>query len=275
MNRNICLRLLAIAGAAVPAIAWAADVTTPCRVNGIRSEVRCGSVKRALDPANEAGPQIDVHFIVVPAVARNKKQDAIFFFAGGPGQSAIKIAPQVLGMFGKLNNWRDIVLIDQRGTGKSAPLICKPEARTPTLREIADIRNQIPQTLACLEKLKALPYGQLQFFNTTIAMADADAVRAALGIEQINLAGASYGTRAALEYMRAFPNRVRSAVIDGVAPPDMGLTQSTSTDAPAAMEALLAGCERDAVCKSKFPNLRADWQTLLAAPARFPRRRSQ
>ncbi len=268
MKLKIKLGLLAAAVFVLPAILFAAEVASPCRVDGIRSEVRCGSVKRALDPANASGVQIDVHYVVVPAVARNKKRDAIFFFAGGPGQSAIKVAPQVMGAFGKLNNWRDIVFIDQRGTGKSAPLMCKPEARVPVLREMMDIRNQQPQTLACLEKLKALPYGQLQHFNTTIAMADADAVRAALGYAQINVVGVSYGTRAVLEYLRAFPDRVRSAVIDGVAPPDMGLTESTSVDAPAAMETLLAGCETEAACKLKYPTLRRDWLALLDAPPR-------
>ncbi|MFX8504424.1 alpha/beta fold hydrolase, partial [Acinetobacter baumannii] len=86
---------------------------------------------------------------------------------------------------------------------------------------------------ACRAQLEALPYGQnggLRFFTTTIAMQDMDAVREALGVPQWNLVGASYGTRAALDYLRQFPTRVRRTVIDGVAPPDMVLPASFSTD---------------------------------------------
>jgi pimeloyl-ACP methyl ester carboxylesterase len=102
------------------------------------------------------------------------------------------------------------------------------------------------------------------YFTTTIAMADLDAVRRELGVERINLIGASYGTRAALEYQRLHPEAVRRSVLDGVAPPDMALPASFSTDAQAAFDAVLDGCERDAACAKAHPRLRANWRTLLA-----------
>jgi pimeloyl-ACP methyl ester carboxylesterase len=90
-------------------------------------------------------------------------------------------------------------------------------------------------------------------------------VRQALGVARIDIVGGSYGTRAALEYMRQFPQAVRRAVIDGVAPPDMALPTAFSPDAQAAFDSLLAACEKDAACQARYPRLRAQWQALLAS----------
>jgi pimeloyl-ACP methyl ester carboxylesterase len=238
--------------------------TKPCRISGFKSEMRCGVVQRPLNPSNPGAGTIDVHFVVVPATARNKKNDALFFFAGGPGQSAIKVSSQVFQTFARLSDWRDIVFIDQRGTGKSAPLTCKAEQQRLTLQEMFDVGQSVGRLKACMTEMGSTPHGKaLDQFSTEIAMQDVEAVRAALGYEKINLAGASYGTRAALEYARQFPQRVRRMVIDGVAPPDMVLPETAGQDAAASLEQMFAGCEAEARCKAAYPNLRAQWQTLV------------
>ncbi|MBA3625952.1 MAG: alpha/beta hydrolase, partial [Methylibium sp.] len=102
----------------LPAASLAQDsdpAPAPCRVDGLRHEVLCGRVSRPLDPAQPAGRRIDVHYVVVPATALAKQPDPVFFFAGGPGQSAIALAGRVMPLFQRLNNRRDIVFIDQRG----------------------------------------------------------------------------------------------------------------------------------------------------------------
>jgi pimeloyl-ACP methyl ester carboxylesterase len=263
--RNV-LALSVLATLLLPADSYA-QATQPCRVPGMRTEVQCGIVKRPLDSKNPA-VTIDVHYVVIPALARNKKQDALFFFAGGPGQSAIKVAPQVLGVFQRLNNWRDLVFIDQRGTGKTASLDCKFDDAAMSMNDMLSMTRNAVQTKACLTELKTRSHGKLDQYTTTIAMQDADAVRAALGYEKINLFGASYGTRAVLEYQRLFPQRVRRAVIDGVAPPDASLPTSFSTDNQAALDLVIASCEGDAACKKTYPNLRRDWRALMDAPTR-------
>jgi pimeloyl-ACP methyl ester carboxylesterase len=248
------------------AAAAAADAPpAPCRLRGVEHEALCGSVRRALDPARPAGPHIDVHYAVLPALARNKKPDPVFFFAGGPGQSAIDLAPQIAVLLGRFGNRRDIVLVDQRGTGRSAPLQCEAEDPALPLAEQFDLQRARARLAQCLQRLQALPHGDLRFFTTPIAMADADAVRAALGAERINAVGGSYGTRAVLEYQRQFPQRVRRAVIDGVAPPDMVLPASFSTDNQAALDALLAACAADAACNAREPGLAARWAALRAS----------
>lgn len=254
--------------------AWAASAQGPepavaalkaCRLKGVEHEARCGVLKRPLDPARPAGTQIDLHFAVLPAVARNKKPDPVLFFAGGPGQSAIELAGPLSNLLARFLNRRDVVLIDQRGTGLSAPLVCEPDSPSQPLRESADPARQAAQLQRCREKLQKLPHGDLRQFTTTIAMADADAVRRALGVQQVNVMGGSYGTRAVLEYMRQFPQSVRRAVIDGVAPPDMALPASFSPDAQAAFDALLADCTSQPACAQRYPALREQWQALLAS----------
>jgi pimeloyl-ACP methyl ester carboxylesterase len=254
----------------LPAMA-ASDGNAPlhrCRVEGIPNELQCGVVQRPLDPARPSGPLIDVHYVVVPAMARNKQPDAVLLLAGGPGQSAIDVASAVMSQLGRLNNRRDLVFIDQRGTGRSAPLQCADESRLP-VRQSVDVAQQLERLRQCSDTLAKLPYGDMRFFTTTLAMQDFDAVRERLGVPQWNLIGASYGTRAALEYLRQFPQKVRRTVIDGVAPPDMVLPMSFSIDGQAALDAMLKACETDTggptACANQFPALRQQWIGLIKA----------
>ena len=242
---------------------------TPCRLSGLSHEALCGTVHRPLDPTQPAARQIDVHFAVLPALARNKLPDPIFFFAGGPGQSAMELAGAVSGLFARASNRRDIVLIDQRGVGRSAPLRCAEDTPTRPLAESLDAARQLALITACRDALMKLPYGDLRQFTTSIAMQDAEAVRVALGVAQVNVVGGSYGTRAVLEYMRQFPRSVRRAVIDGVAPPDMVLPAAFSRDNQSALDAVFAACDGDAQCRERYPALRAQWQAMLTS---LPRR---
>ncbi len=245
-----CLTALLLAALATPL--WAAPATA-CRVPGIASEVRCGSVDRPLDPAQPAGPRIELHYVVVPATARRKFDDPVFLLAGGPGQSAIALAGATLPLLARLANRRDTVFVDQRGTGRSAPLDCAVPRHAP-LAEQLDTGNALALMQRCREALTKLPHGDLRFYTTTLAVDDLDAVRRAIGAARINIVGASYGTRVGLELLRRHPQAVRRAVLDGVAPPDMVLPVSFSTDNQAAFDALVA----------VTPGLRRDWDALLA-----------
>lgn len=262
MRRTIIWGALLLAAAS--AGAWAQDRLSPCRVDGIRNPVQCGRVARPLDAARPDGVSIDVHFVVVPALARHKHPDPVFLLAGGPGQSAISLADQGLALFQRLGNRRDIVFVDQRGTGRSAPLVCD-DSRSLSIAEQIDPDQQFQRLVRCRHALQQLPHGDLRHFTTTLAMQDLDAVRARLGAERVNLVGASYGTRAALEYQRLFPARVRRLVLDGVAPADMVLPVSMASDTQAAFDAWLDHCAADADCARAHPQLRADWARLLAS----------
>ena len=259
------LRRLLVVGALLGAWGLQARAAgpAPCRVDGLSHQVLCGEVARPLDPAAASGPQIAVHYVVVPALARNKLADPVFLLAGGPGQSAISLAGQVMPLFARLNNRRDIVFVDQRGTGRSAPLVCD-DPRRQSVAEQADPERQLAQLRACRQRLQALPHGDLRHYTTPLAMQDLDAVRRTLGASRINLVGFSYGTRAGLDYLRQFPSHVRRLVLDGVAPPDMALPASSAADAQRAFDALLAACEADPACRRDHPDLRRAWSAWLA-----------
>ena len=198
--------------------AQATDLLHSCRVEGFAQQVQCGQLKRPLNPNEPSGKQIDLHFIVLPAQDKNKAPDPIFLLAGGPGQSAISVASWMQTLFEKLQRRHDLVFVDQRGTGKSAPLEC-PES--DGLSGIGQPDFEVQEILKCKTKLEKLPHGDLRWYTTSIAMQDLDAVRAALNYPQIDLIGISYGTRAALEYVRQFPANVHRTILDGVVQPEV------------------------------------------------------
>ena len=178
----------------------------------------CGTFKVYENRATKQGRQIDLNIVVLPALRADSQPDPLFFLAGGPGQGAAKLAKTVRTIFQRVQNDRDIVLVDQRGTGKSNPLDCNSD--DDSLQAFMETNEQALERLkACQAKYDA----DLTLYTTPIAMDDLDDVRAFLGYEKINVYGGSYGTRAALVYMRQHGDRVRSTILDGVAPPDMRL----------------------------------------------------
>lgn len=261
------LALLAALGTASAEDVPASSVADakPCWIKGVPQQASCGSLRRPLDPEDPRSPSIEVHFVIVGAQARNKKPDPIFYFAGGPGQSAISLAGPVSQAMAPILNRRDLILIDQRGTGRSAPLSCDApqglESRSKTLERLAH----------CRRALQALPYGDLRQYSTSAAVQDTDAVRIALGADRINLVGSSYGSRMVLEYMRRFPQASRRAVIDGPAPPDMVLPLSAASDANGALQAVWRHCQAEAACAQSYPDLRRRVAALLAS---LPRKMS-
>ncbi len=257
MSLPILQRSLGVLAIAIPAFAQAA--TTPCRLPDFPQEVQCGQIQRPLNPAQTDGKKITIHFVVVPSQDRNKLKDAVFLLAGGPGQSAIELAGFGQAVFGRLNRRRDLVFVDQRGTGLSAPLHC-PELENNS--DVLDNETMLKMTDACMKNLQALPYGELQYFSTSIAVQDLEAVRKELGYSAINLVGASYGTRAGLEYLRQYPTSVRRLILDGIAPPDMRLP---AADAQLALDGVFVDCAKDAVCNKSYPDLAARWKKLLAS----------
>ena len=228
-----------------------------CRISGIEREIKCGSVQMPEDPDSASSRPIRIHFAVVPAVARNKQPDPVFIFAGGPGQAAGKVARQAMPALAELNARRDLVFVDQRGTGRSNALEC--DIDETSLASALEPEQQIARLGPCLKALSA----DLRQYATWIAARDFEAIRALLGAEKINLWGASYGTRVALEYMRQYPERVRTAVLDGAAPPDMALPLSFAVDAEAAVNSLADACRRDERCRTRYPNFDQRVSSLL------------
>ena len=229
----------------------AIDKLNPCTGYDTPVDAYCGTLKVYENRATKQGRQIDLNIVVLPALRSDASPDPLFFLAGGPGQGAAQLAKVVRTIFQRVQSDRDIVLVDQRGTGKSNPLNCL-ESDDDSLQAIMETNAQ------ALEKLKACQAkydADLTLYTTPIAMDDLDDVRAFLGYDKINVYGGSYGTRAALVYMRQHGDRVRTAILDGVAPPNMRLPLYFPRDTQRAFELLAKDCAADAGCNQAYPNL--------------------
>jgi pimeloyl-ACP methyl ester carboxylesterase len=233
----------------------------PCQLSAPGSSARlpakCGTLTVYEDRAAQTGRQIDLRIAVLPAVSRSPAPDPLFFLTGGPGQAATESFLQIGAAFNKINQNRDIVLVDQRGTGQSHPLAC-PELPDESLSEFGD--EQLTAWLDdCLTQLDADP----RFYTTSIAMDDLDQVREALGYEAINIYGVSYGTRAALTYLQQHGDHVRAVILDGVVPQDEALGLDVARDAQRALDLIFTRCESDPACREAYPNLRAEFDSIL------------
>jgi pimeloyl-ACP methyl ester carboxylesterase len=221
---------------------------------GLQGRSRCGKLTVYEDRAAGEGRTIDLNVVVLPAVSRSPAPDPFIFLAGGPGQGAVDSFSSLYPVFRRINQKRDIVLVDQRGTGKSNPLDC------PGTNDEFDPDQDLEAWLqSCLAGLDANP----ALYTTTIAMEDLDQLRAALGYEQVNLFGVSYGTRAALTYLRMYPGQVRSLILDGVVPQDQALGIHVARDAQQSLDLIFSRCEADPLCRETFPGLPQAFQELL------------
>lgn len=261
---SLLLSLLLLSGCVGPQ-AVAPEETTlalePCQLampgmNG-RLPAQCGTLRVYEDPLAQAGRQIDLFVAQRPARSRTAEPDPVFFVTGGPGGASTQDYVSLADAFHRIHLDRDIVMVDQRGTGKSHPLSC------PALAEDADASDEAVIAAwaeDCLAELDADP----ALYTTEQAVQDLDQVRAALGYEQINLYGVSYGTRVVQAYMRAYPEHVRTVILDGVVPQDEPLGLKISSDAQQALDRIFARCAADVDCNTAFPDLAAAFDALLA-----------
>jgi pimeloyl-ACP methyl ester carboxylesterase len=230
----------------------------PCASSEGPTDAYCGGLEVFEDRTAATGKKIRLAIVVLPAVSTDVHVDPLVFLAGGPGQAAAQMASLVQPMFRRVQRTRDIVLVDQRGTGKSNPLNCR--AGGDSLRALTEPDDDAVENLKrCLARLPGDP----RLYTTNIAMDDLDDVRAYLGYERVNLYGGSYGTRAALVYLRRHPEHVRSMVLDGVAPMDMRLPVYAARDAQRALDKLFDDCLSDDACRAAYPHLAERTKALL------------
>jgi len=233
---------------------------TACTLPDLDEPARCGSLEVAENPDRPEGRRISIAFAVIPATGA-ALPDAIVPLHGGPGENVIGEAGSIARQFAVLRETRDILLIDQRGTGRSNALKCT------LLDEAAPAANLLhfvpPDAVsACAQDLgpraDLTQYTQLHFAN------DLEAVRKALGYAQFNLYAGSYGTRAAQVFMRAYPQSVRTVTLNGGVPLDY-ITPLTMAQASQAMfEATFDACAADAACAAAYPELRPEFERMLA-----------
>jgi pimeloyl-ACP methyl ester carboxylesterase len=232
------------------------DCRLKSELGGGSVAARCGWLSVPENREQPAGKQLRLHVAVLPSLRLEPAGDPLFVLSGGPGQAAgdfyISIAPALA----RIRRDRDIVVVDQRGTGRSNRLDCTfPDESDVEFNDAQKLREIVRSCLASLP-------GDPRYYTTSVAVRDLDEVRAALGYQQIDLYGVSYGTRVAQHYMRRYPERVRTAVLDGVVPPELALGPTVATDAQAAIDAAFTRCTEDAQCNRAFPNVASSFTTL-------------
>ena len=226
-----------------------------CRLAKLPIAAQCGTVEVAENRSVQNGRKIRIAVAVLAANTLNPLPDPLFILAGGPGQAASSLGP-FAAQFTGVRRQRDIVLVDQRGTGRSAPLDCAA-FKDPDAADAAFDLDPVPRATECAKELAARGVDVTQY-TTAAWIADLDEVRAALGYERVNLWGGSYGSRAALEYVRRFPQHVRSMVLDGVAPPSLKVSLDVWPTRAAAIDAVFAACARSPSCQAGHGDLRSE-----------------
>lgn len=212
----------------------------------------CGELKVKENPADPASKEIALAILRLPAISPVAEKDPLFLIQGGPGGSSIEMANQIHSFFADVRKNRDLVFVDQRGTGKSHPLACERlKSEDLLLPEAEQIEKYRQAMQACAEKYRE----GAEFYTTVHAIADVEAVRVALGYSTINVWGGSYGTRVALEYARRYPQQTRALVLDGVAPVTIALPKYFARDAMSALKAVNTACLAQADCADEFGDI--------------------
>jgi len=228
---------------------------TACQVQGI--DARCGRLAVAENPAQPNGRKISLYVAVLPATTTDRASDPLFYFEGGPGGAATDEASWVRSHFQLLNQHRDIVLIDQRGTGRSNAAGCSvPRSTSGTEAETA------AAVQSCLDSIK--DRADPAFYTTPIAVDDFDQVRAALGNDRVNVYGISYGVSSGLAYVQRHGDHVRAAVFDSGSMLDYHILEQVPRSADQSLKLLFSRCRASSACAAAFPNVEAEFATLVA-----------
>jgi len=250
-----------VSGVATAAEATSSVALTPCRFAGlgalraVRGE--CGTLTVPVDYDDPAGATIDLSVARLQALKRSTQPVAVTVIAGGPGQSSLDFYASYHPAFRRMREVFDIILVDQRGTGESARLSC--DTPDEGLGGLWTVEETVALTQSCLTELELDP----RFFTTSMAVRDLDTVREAMGYEQLSVYGISYGTRVAQHYLRRFPERTHSVILDGVVPVDEALGPDIALLAERAIQSAFDRCENDDACNEAFPNLEQRFAALI------------
>lgn len=231
-----------------------------CAVPGVGGETLCGRYEVYENREAQSGRTLILEVLVAKATGPLLDPEPVIYFQGGPGGSSVAAAPGIAEILAGTRQGRDLVFIDQRGTGNSNVLSC---ASLPS-GEMSLFGTLFPDDHvdACASKLAAI--ADLERYSTNVAVDDIAEALTWLGYDQVNLFGASYGTRVALVFLRRHEERVRSVLLNGVAPPHRNIHLHDARNADAALEWLFNDCAEDPTCSSTYPAFRVDFAALVA-----------
>ena len=229
-----------------------------CYIDNIDTAARCFDMEVPLVWDKPDGRTISLYGAIIPAKTMDAADDPLVILAGGPGQAATTYGALVERAFHKIRERRDIILIDQRGTGGSSALSCEfPEEFN------GEVSDEMLQEFG--KRCAAEQDVDVRYFSSMDVLKDLEHVRGRLGAQQVNLWGGSYGTRLGLLYMKLYPESIRSVILDGVTSPEESVFRQAAKSAEAAWQKLVAACESDNDCAETHPNLNVRFKALLTA----------
>ncbi len=241
----------------------------PCQLQDVTGvsvvAAECGSLRVTENPQQPDGRHIALRVARLGAVNRRKQADPLFVLAGGPGMAATTFYASAAVAFERIRRERDIVLLDQRGTGASNPLNCALQEDDLYQASEQQIQEEARRCLAALQ-----PHAQVEYYDTSMAVRDLEQLRATLGYGRINLYGVSYGTRVAQQYLRHYADHVRVAILDGVVPPELALGPASALNAERALQRILARCAGEAACQQHFGDPSAAYHRVRTAVQQHP-----
>lgn len=279
MKRNatlavLCFSVLSVlpsaAGRAADRSAVPRLTLGPCTDPSLPKDARCGTYEVFENRAAKKGRKISLRVVVLPALGPERLPDAVVYFSGGPGESSVQDGVFMSKPLAPLRQRRDFLLVDSRGTGGSASLNCPEMQGIQGVQGFLDSFVPADKVRACRERLRKT--ADLSQYTTDNAVDDVDEVRAALGYPQVNVMGGSYGTRSVLVYLRRHPDRVRTAILDGVVPTHDRSPLFFARSTQKALDGLVAECAGDADCARAFPHLKDEIAAVLAQAEREPAR---
>src|SRR5688572_25095416 len=271
MRRRHSVRSVIIAaiGCCAATAAGQSISTAPCRVPGLEEQVRCASVEVRENRASAGSRTIALRVVILPSRApASASRQSLFYLVGGPGLPATTLADLVAASHANTRLTHDLVLVDQRGTGGSLALRCGFYGATGNVATYLGDQLPVDSVRACAERLAR--HADVTQYTSAAAADDLEAVRAALDIPRIDLDASAYGTRVAIEYLEKYPDRVRTAVLQGAIPRDASLARSAARDAQVALDRVMADCAADPFCRTSFPRLRSELSALLTRLERGP-----
>jgi len=232
--------------------------------------VDCGYLIVPEDRSNPDSPTIRLHVATFRSQSANPAPDPIVYLEGGPGGDALEGVELVFNTrFASFLQNRDFIVFDQRGTGYSEPSLACPELTEFTYETLDDDLTAEEAATASLEAYqqcrdRLVGAGvNLSAYNSAENAADLADLRVALGYEEWNLFGISYGTRLALTTMRDHPEGIRSVILDSTYPLEVNLYAENPVNMERAFDVFFAGCAADPECSAAYPDLEATFYDLV------------
>jgi pimeloyl-ACP methyl ester carboxylesterase len=248
------------------AVAIRCSATTPkielasCNIPGVERATRCGALDVPENPQKPDGRHLKINIVIIPASSGHALPDPIVPLMGGPGEDAISAAAIFAEQVAALLKDRDLLLIDQRGTGTSNALRCELYSSKDPGTSLRDL-FPVEAVKRCQEELQT--HADLTQYSYTNFANDIEQVRLALGYKSLNLFSGSYGTRAAQVFIRTYPKSVRTAYLGSVVPIDVSTPLTMAKASQQAFENTFSACEKDAACKAAFPSLSQEFQQIV------------